>query len=78
MPKSQKLPRVPNEEYERLAEENAQNRKNADYYQNRLKENEGGFIAMRDHMREYEECVNNRMLKVDTELESQRETQTIP
>ncbi|XP_040993047.1 uncharacterized protein LOC121239789 [Juglans microcarpa x Juglans regia] len=78
MPESPKLPGVPNEEFEHLAEENAENRKNAEYYQNRLKEIECGFMAMRDHMREYEECVNIRMSEVETGLESQRETRTIP
>ncbi|KAF5457951.1 hypothetical protein F2P56_022022 [Juglans regia] len=65
---------VPNEEYERLAEENQQNRKNAEYYQNRVIEIEGGFAAMRNHMEEYEQRVNIRMSELETELESQRET----
>ena len=78
LPDLPKLPGVPNEEYERLAEENAENKKNAEYYQNRLEEIQGGFMAMREHMREYEERVNNHMSRVETELESQREIRTMP
>ncbi|KAF5458833.1 hypothetical protein F2P56_022834 [Juglans regia] len=65
---------VPNEEYERLTEENQQNRKNAEYYQNRVIKIEGGFAAMRNHMLEHEQLLNLRMSKLETELESQRET----
>ncbi|XP_042948036.1 uncharacterized protein LOC122280956 isoform X2 [Carya illinoinensis] len=72
MPESTKVAGVSNEEYERLAEENETNRKNAKYYQHRLEDIEGGFAAMREHIREYEQHVDLRM----SEVESQRETQT--
>ncbi|XP_040994346.1 uncharacterized protein LOC121240888 [Juglans microcarpa x Juglans regia] len=74
MPESIKVAGVSNEEYERLAEENEENRKNAEYYRSRVEEIEGGFKMMREHMRDYEQRVNMRMSKVETELESQRET----
>ena len=74
MPESPKVPGVPNEEYERLVEENEQNRKNSEYYQNCLKEIETGLMAMQENIREYETRVNMRMTDMETELESQRET----
>ncbi|XP_042958330.1 uncharacterized protein LOC122293934 [Carya illinoinensis] len=75
MPESPKVPGVPNEEYERLAKENEQNKKNAEYYQNRLKELENGVLAIQENMQAYEARINMRMSGVETELESQRETQ---
>ncbi|XP_041015299.1 uncharacterized protein LOC121258036 [Juglans microcarpa x Juglans regia] len=76
MPESTKVVGVSNEKYERLAEENDANRKNVEYYQNRVEEIEGGFRMMKEHMRDYEQRVNMRMSDVEMELESQRETQT--
>ncbi|KAF5475562.1 hypothetical protein F2P56_007358 [Juglans regia] len=61
MPESTKVAGVSNEEYERLAKENEANRKNAEYYQNRVEEIEGGFRIMREHMQDYEQRVNMKM-----------------
>ncbi|XP_040991222.1 uncharacterized protein LOC121238444 [Juglans microcarpa x Juglans regia] len=45
MPESSIVPGVTNVEYERLAKENKQNLKNAEYYKNRMLDIEGGFAG---------------------------------
>ncbi|KAF5464478.1 hypothetical protein F2P56_014552 [Juglans regia] len=78
IPESSKVSGIPNEEYERLVGENEQNKKNAEYFQNRFEEFQNGFMAMRDHMQDYEQHLNLRLSEIGSELESQRETQGDP